>query len=77
MAPLLAQFTDRYTNHAHRIIAEDDHVVVESRGRATTTSGAVCRNTYCYVCRLADGKLTAVTEHCDTQLITAALAPPG
>jgi ketosteroid isomerase-like protein len=34
-------------------------------------------NNYCYVCRLADGKLRELTEYCDTQLIATALAPPG
>ena len=32
MAPLLAQFADRYTNTAERFIAEGDHVVVQCRG---------------------------------------------
>jgi uncharacterized protein len=76
MAPLFAQFADRYTNTAERFIAEGDHVVVQCRGRVTTNSGAPYNNTYCYVCRLADGKLEELTEYCDTQLIATALDPP-
>jgi ketosteroid isomerase-like protein len=77
MAPLFAQFADRYTNAAERFIAEDDHVVVECRGHVTTRRGVPYNNTYCYVCRVADGKLHELTEYCDTELISAALAPPG
>jgi len=76
MAPLLAQFADRYTNTAERFIAEGDHVVVQCRGRVTTKSGAPYNNTYCYVCRLAGGKLHELIEYCDTQLIATALDPP-
>lgn len=75
-APLFAQFAGRYTNTADRFIAEGDHVVVECRGRVTTKAGTPYNNTYCYVCRLADGKLRELTEYFDTQLVATALAPP-
>jgi ketosteroid isomerase-like protein len=77
LGPLFSQFADRYTNTAQRMIAEDDHVVVECRGRVTTTSGAAYNNTYCWVCRIADGKLRELTEYLDTELVSTALAPPG
>ena len=73
LKPLFAQFADQYTNTAHRIIAEDDYVVVECRGRVTTKSGAPYNNTYCWVCLVADGKLQELTEYLDTELVTAAL----
>jgi len=76
MAPLFAQFADTYTNTAERFIAEDDYVVVQCRGRVTTKSGAPYNNTYCYVCRLAGGKLKELTEYLDTELLSAVLAPP-
>jgi ketosteroid isomerase-like protein len=76
MAPLFAQFADSYTNTAERFIAEGDHVVVQCRGRVTTKGGAPYNNAYCYVCRLAGGKLQEVVEYCDTQLIATALDPP-
>jgi hypothetical protein len=77
LAPLFAQFADRYTAEASRFIAEDDYVVVEFRGRATTKAGRPYNNTYCYVFRLADGKVTEITEYFDTQLVASALeAPP-
>ena len=77
IAPLFAQFADTYTNTAERLIAEDDFVVVECRGRVSTRSGRRYDNTYCYVVRLADGKLRELTEYCDTELISSALDPPG
>jgi uncharacterized protein len=77
IAPLFSQFADRYTNTADRFIAEGDHVVVQCRGHVTTKSGTPYKNTYCYVCRLADGKLRELTEYCDTQLIATTLGPPN
>lgn len=73
LQPLVAQFETQYTNTAHRFIAEDDFVVVECRGNVMTKSGKPYNNTYCYVCRLADGKLKELTEYLDTELVTAAL----
>jgi uncharacterized protein len=73
LRPLFAQFADQYTNTAHRFIAEDDYVVVECRGRVTTKSGAPYNNTYCWICRVAEGKLQELTEYLDTELVTAAL----
>ena len=73
LKPLFSQFADQYTNTAHRFIAEDDYVVVECRGRVTTKSGAPYNNTYCWICRVADGKLQELTEYLDTELVTAAL----
>jgi len=43
--------------------------VVECRGQVTTKSGKPYNNTYCYVCRLQDGKLKELTEYFDTQLV--------
>src|SRR5215510_11381178 len=73
LRPLNFQFADQYTNTAHRFIAEDDFVVVECRGRVTTKAGTPYNNTYCFVCRLAGGKLRELTEYLDTELVAAAL----
>lgn len=74
--PLFAQFRTPYRSEALRLIAEDDHVVIECRGDVTTRAGTPYRNTYCYVCRLDGGKVRELTEYCDTELLTKALAPP-
>jgi uncharacterized protein len=74
--PLFAQFATRYRNRALRLIAEGDYVVIECRGNVTTKAGQPYNNTYCYVCRLDGGKVHELTEYCDTELLTKALAPP-
>ena len=63
LRPLFAQFTSQYTNTALRMIAEDDYVVVECRGRVMTQSGRPYNNEYCYVIRFADGKMRELTEY--------------
>jgi ketosteroid isomerase-like protein len=68
---------DRITTVAHRFIADGDHVAVEARGANTTRAGARYDNSYCFVFRLADGKLAEVTEYMDTELVTAVLGDPG
>lgn len=75
--PLYAQFANQYTNTAHRFIAEDEYVVVECRGRVTTTSGKPYNNTYCMVFRIVDGKLRELVEYLDTQLVATTLADPA
>jgi ketosteroid isomerase-like protein len=74
MAPLFATFATKYTNTAHRFIAEDDYVVVECRGNVMTKAGKPYNNTYCYVCRMEDGKLKELTEYLDTLLVSEVLS---
>lgn len=76
LAPLMAQFADRYLNTADAIIAEGDAVVVECRGNVTTKTGKRYDNTYCWVLRMRDGRIAALTEYMDTQLVATALEPP-
>lgn len=76
LGPLTAQFGDQYTSTAQRFIAEDDYVVVECQGRVTTKAGKPYHNRYCFIYRLADGKLKEVTEYMDTALAEAVLEPP-
>jgi len=76
LAPLLAQFADRYTSTAERIIAAGDWVVVECRGHVMTTGGDRYANAYCYLCRFSGGLLRELREYCDTELIASVLHPP-
>jgi uncharacterized protein len=76
LAPLFANFGETYTNTARRIIAEGDIVVVECEGRVSTKSGERYDNKYCYVIRMADGKMAELTEYMDTALADRVLAPP-
>ena len=56
-----------------RFIAEGEYVVMQAHGHATAKNGKPYNNTYCIVCRIVDGKLKAMTDYIDTELITSAL----
>jgi len=73
LRPLFERFADRYTSTLRRVIADDDHVVIECTGRVTTRDGRPYDNTYCYVCRMADGRIRELTEYMDTALVAAVL----
>jgi uncharacterized protein len=68
---LRAKVGDQIRTTAHRFIAEGDYVVVEARGNNVTKAGKPYNNAYCFVFRLADGKLKELTEYLDTELVTA------
>jgi len=70
---LRSRMADRIRTKAEHFIAEDDLVVIEARGNNTTRSGKPYNNTYCFVFRLANGKLQEVTEYMDTMLVATAL----
>jgi ketosteroid isomerase-like protein len=73
LAPVASMFADPFTLTAHRIIADDDVVMVEARGHGTTKAGKSYDNSYCLVFRMAGGKLKEVTEYMDTELATTML----
>ncbi len=73
LSPLFANFADQYTSVAHRFIAEDDFVVVESKGRVNIKSGMPYNNTYCYIFRVVEGKVKEITEYFDTELVAKVL----
>lgn len=73
LGELRGHLADRYRATAERLIAEGDHVVVQARGQATTKAGIPYNNEYCFIYRMADGKIQEVTEYLDTQLLTTAL----
>ena len=76
ISPLRGQFTAPNSLTLSRIIAEGDYVVAECRGNATTLAGELYANTYCFVIRVADGKLRELTEYMDTALVERVLRPP-
>jgi len=77
LKPLYAQFEGLYRNTAQRFIAEDDFVVVQCDGDVATRSGKRYDNQYCFIYRLADGKVVELTEYLDTALVDAALEAPA
>ncbi len=58
---------------ADRILVDGDYAIIEAHGNNTTRSGKPYNNKYCFIFRLAGGKLKEVTEYLDTELVTAAL----
>jgi uncharacterized protein len=74
LAPLRDRIDGTIKTIPHRFIAEGDFVVVEARGSNTTKSGLPYNNAYCFVVQLLDGRLQAITEYMDTELVSSALA---
>jgi uncharacterized protein len=64
---------NRYDIRIHSIVAEGDMLVVEQRGHNTTANGRPYHNTYCWVCRMRDGKIQELTEYLDTEALSAVL----
>ena len=48
------------------LTAEGDRVAAEARSHAPLRNGQVYANQYHYLCRVADGRIVDVREHCDT-----------
>src|SRR5262249_40657185 len=71
------KFANRPRIIPHRFIAEDDLVVVEARGDNVSKTGAPYNNSYCFVLRMAGGKLQEITEYMDTDLAMTALGAPS
>jgi ketosteroid isomerase-like protein len=76
IAPLRRVLAPPIKTRACRIIAEGETVVVEARGENATRGGKPYENSYCYVFELRDGKVSALTEYADTDLIRSALGDP-
>jgi ketosteroid isomerase-like protein len=77
LAPLAEQMDGTMRITAQRFIAEGDLVVVEAQGHNATKAGKRYENTYCWIFRMADGRIAEIKEYADTQLFETALAPPG
>jgi len=73
LGQLRTRLADRYRATAQRFIAEGDLVVVQARGNSTTTTGIPYNNEYCFIYRIADGRIHEVTEYLDTELLMNAL----
>lgn len=77
LGPLYAQLTAPSSLTPTRILADEDYVVVQCDGDATTLSGKRYANTYCFVIRVENGKLRELTEYMDTALVDRVLQPPS
>jgi ketosteroid isomerase-like protein len=76
LGPVRAQLVERVRLSVRRILADWDVVVVEAMGRAMTKTGKPYNNDYCFVYKLAGGKIIEVTEYLDTELASGALRAP-
>jgi uncharacterized protein len=56
-----------------RFVAEGDTVVMEAHGSATTKTGRPYQNRYCVLINVVDGKLRAIIDYVDTELVTNVL----
>ena len=77
LRPLFAQFKDRYTNTAERVLVDGEYVVVQCKGRVSTVAGEPYNNSYCLIIRMADGKMKELVEYLDTALVDRVLTPPN
>src|SRR3954454_1324243 len=76
LRPLMEQFPGGYRSEADFVLAEGGRVVVQARGHATTARGEAYDQTYLYIFRIRDGRITEVVEHCDTALVERVLELP-
>lgn len=76
LRPLGRQLGGASIIRAHRLLAEEDYVVVQGTGHNRTISGKPYENQYCWVIRMKDGRMAEITEYADTQLIASALQDP-
>lgn len=70
-----AQLEGRLTNTRSLIMAEGDHVIVESKGDARMKSGEPYCQNYCTVFHMKDGKIMEMREYFDSALADALFEP--
>ena len=71
LGPLFETFATPYRFAIEEIIAEGERVVVLGRGQVRTRWGKDYNNSYCFVLKLAGGKLVELREYLDTALVEA------
>jgi ketosteroid isomerase-like protein len=58
---------------AERIFADENVVIVQARGANVSKSGTPYENRYCLLFELTDGRIRAVFEYADTELVARVL----
>lgn len=71
IGPLFGELEAGITGTIDNLVAEGEFVVAQVRGEAKKKDGTPYNNTYCHVFRVRDGKIVAVNEYMDTELVTA------
>jgi uncharacterized protein len=77
LRPLSMRLARGNTIRVHRLLAEGDFVVVQATGHNETKWGMPYENSYCWITRMAGGKMAKLSDYADTELIAAALDDPG
>jgi len=70
MKPLGGKLAGPIMPTVRDIIAEGDKVVLQWEGRSSAKNGTIYHQTYCWVMRMADGKVHEGTAYLDTELIS-------
>jgi ketosteroid isomerase-like protein len=68
-ARLAAVLKEPVKPRVRRLVVEDDLAVVEWRGRATSTGDQPYDNDYCWIIRVAEGRIVEVTAYLDGGLV--------
>jgi ketosteroid isomerase-like protein len=76
LVPLRNQLDGANRSSAKRFIASGNVVVVEARGLNRTKAGQLYENRYSWIFQMANGRVRAIKEYADTQLVRKVLAPP-
>ena len=71
LRPLFDTFATPYRFEIEEIIAEGERVVVLGRGQVRTKWGKDYDNHYCFVIRMAEGRMVELREYLDTALVEA------
>lgn len=67
--PLTTRLAEPIVPTIRDIIADGDRVVLQWDGRSSGKNGTIYHQTYCWVMRMADGKVREGTAYLDTDLI--------
>jgi ketosteroid isomerase-like protein len=77
MKEIFGRLRERFEGHntciPSRIHADGDYVIVQANGHNRTRDGKDYCNDYCFVIRMRDGKMAAIEEYCDTELVANVL----
>jgi ketosteroid isomerase-like protein len=76
IAPLRRVLAPPRKSHALHMIAEGNMVAVQGQGENVTRDGRRYENTYCWVFAFRDGRVAAITEYADTELMRSVLGAP-
>jgi ketosteroid isomerase-like protein len=74
LGPLSERLAEPIRARVRRVLADGDHVVVQWEGHSSSRAGVPYDQTYCWVLRLADGRVVEAIAYLDTELVSAMFA---